>query len=100
MMLSAINLEIEIIMSSLYSLATKDFKTILDFLRFGISSANAAKLYYGHGTDNSYDEILALILGSLSLPLDADQIMFNAQLTKDEMDLLSKQLLNMCQFHI
>ena len=87
-------------MSSLYSLATKDFKTILDFLRFGISSANAAKLYYGHGTDNSYDEILALILGSLSLPLDADQIMFNAQLTKDEMDLLSKQLYKRIVEHV
>ncbi len=87
-------------MSSLYSLATKDFKTILDFLRFGISSANAAKLYYGHGTDNSYDEILALILGSLSLPLDAEQIMFNAQLTKDEMDLLSKQLYKRIVEHV
>jgi len=79
-------------MSSSYSLATKDFKTILDFLRFGLSSANSAKLYYGHGTDNSYDEILALILGSLSLPYDLDPIMFNAQLTQDEMALISKQL--------
>ena len=87
-------------MSSSYSLATKDFKTILDFLRFGLSSANSAKLYYGHGTDNSYDEILALILGSLNLPYELDPVMYNSQLTPDEKVLIAEQLYKRIVKHV
>ena len=75
-----------------YENATQDFKSILDFLRFGISRANEASLYYGHGTDNAWDDILSLILGSLSLPYDVDQVLFHAQLTSDEKKILSHQL--------
>ena len=75
-----------------YMTATHDFKTILDFLRFGWSRANAASLYYGHGTDNAWDDIRSLVLGSLSLPLDLDPLLLQAQLTKGEKDLLCHQL--------
>lgn len=75
-----------------YAIATEDFNTIIDFLRFGLSQANASELYYGHGTDNAWDDILALVLGTLHLPHDPDPILLQGQLTKDEKKLLSKQL--------
>lgn len=79
-------------MTNLYLAATANFATILDFLRFGISEANKADLYYGHGTDNAWDDILALILGCLSLPLQCDPSLFNARLTDDEKKILAEKL--------
>ena len=71
---------------------TEEFKTINDFLRFGLSRANETDLFYGHGTDNAYDEIKSLILGSLSLPYDLDADLLHARLTRDEKALLCQQL--------
>ena len=65
---------------------------ILDFLRYGLSYANSKKLYYGHGTDNAWDDIWALVLGSLYLPLDIDPILLDARLTPDEQKHLMEQL--------
>lgn len=42
-------------------------------LRWVISRFNAANIYYGHGTDNYWDEALQLVLPSLFLPLDIPQ---------------------------
>lgn len=71
---------------------TANFETIIDFLRFGISEARSANLYYGHGTDNAWDDILALILGSLSLPYDCDPLLFQGRLTSQEKQLLTDNL--------
>jgi ribosomal protein L3 glutamine methyltransferase len=79
-------------MTESYELATRDFKSILDFLRLGVSLAQKAGLYYGHGTDNAHDDILSLILGSLSLPYDMDNSWLSARLTPDEKVYLCKQL--------
>ena len=75
-----------------YAKATKDFSSIIDFLRFGLSRANAASLYYGHGTDNAWDDMLALVLRSLSLPLDIDPLLLQGRLTPGEKELLCEQL--------
>ena len=81
-----------VLMSDSYAVATQDFKSINDFLRFSLSRANEATLYYGHGTDNAWDDMLALILGSLSLPTVLDPLLLQAQLTQDEKALLCQQL--------
>ncbi|WP_133129452.1 50S ribosomal protein L3 N(5)-glutamine methyltransferase [Legionella yabuuchiae] len=78
-------------MSSLLK-STKELNSLLDFLRFGISEANAARLYYGHGTDNAWDDILALILATLSLPYDGHEQLLPAKLTEDEKRLLTERL--------
>ena len=65
---------------------------ILDFLRYGLSYANSQKLYYGHGTDNAWDDIWALVLGSLHLPLDIEPMLLDAQLTPYEQKHLMDQL--------
>ena len=79
-------------MADSYEVATQDFQSIIDFLRFGLSRANAASLYYGHGTDNAWDDVLALVLGTLSLPLDIDPALLSARLTADEKALLAQNL--------
>ena len=79
-------------MSDSFVIATQEFKSIIDFLRFGLSQANAANLYYGHGTDNAWDDMLALVLGSLSLPSDLDPLLLQSQLTDDEKALICLNL--------
>ncbi|WP_419419145.1 50S ribosomal protein L3 N(5)-glutamine methyltransferase [Legionella sp. D16C41] len=66
--------------------------TIADFLRFGLTQANSHELYYGHGTDNAWDDIRALILGSLSLPFKIDPFLLQTRLTNSEKQFLAKQL--------
>ena len=71
---------------------TQEFTHILDFIRFGISQARAADLYYGHGTDNAEDDIYALIWDSLHLPWEPDPQLLSARLTADEKKLLAERL--------
>lgn len=72
--------------------AMKDFETIIDFLRFGLSQAEISQLYYGHGTDNAWDDMMALVLGSLHLPIDVDPMMLQARLSPVEKQLLIERL--------
>lgn len=69
-----------------------DFVTILDFLRLGLTGAGASDLYFGHGTDNAWDDMLALVLGSLALPVDSDPKILDARLASVEKNYLLKQL--------
>ncbi|KTD66818.1 MULTISPECIES: 50S ribosomal protein L3 N(5)-glutamine methyltransferase [Legionella] len=71
---------------------TEELVTILDFLRFSVSCATHANLYYGHGTDNAWDDMHSLILRSLSLPYDLDANWLNARLTTSEKKYLYQQL--------
>lgn len=72
---------------------TQDFQVILDFIRFGISQARTAQLYYGHGTDNAEDDIYALIWDSLQLPWDAQDPQFlAARLSAREKKLLTERI--------
>ncbi len=68
---------------------TLALSTIRDFLRWAISCFNEAGLFYGHGTDNAWDEALALILPTLHLPHDIDPTMLDARLTTLECEKLS-----------
>jgi ribosomal protein L3 glutamine methyltransferase len=61
-----------------------DLKTIRDFIRFAMSRFNAEGLYYGHGTDNAWDEAIALILHTLHLPHDINPTILDANLTQEE----------------
>lgn len=79
-------------MTVLYEEIVDELHTIIDFLRFGISEAQRQELFYGHGTDKAEDDIWALILGSLSLPLDVDPLLLQARLTLKEKKILRQQL--------
>jgi len=71
---------------------TEELFSILDFLRFSLSCAINAHLYYGHGTDNAWDDMRSLILRSLALPYNVDPVLFNARLTSTEKKHLCQQL--------
>ncbi len=58
--------------------------SIRDFIRFAVSRFNEAGLYFGHGTDNSWDEAVALVLHSLHLPHYIDPRVLDARLIQEE----------------
>ncbi len=70
----------------------KNFRTINDYLRFGLTCANKANLHYGHGTDSAWDDIWMLITGSLFLPYDVNPILLNTAVTDTEKQLLANNL--------
>lgn len=60
------------------------FQTIRDLLRVAVTRFSAARLSFGHGSDNAYDEAVYLILHTLSLPLDTLEPFLDARLAPDE----------------
>ena len=58
--------------------------TLRDYLRYGLSAFRKADIFYGHGSDNAWDEALALILHALHLPMDMDKEVLDARLTRSE----------------
>ncbi|HKF72138.1 MAG TPA: 50S ribosomal protein L3 N(5)-glutamine methyltransferase [Stellaceae bacterium] len=58
--------------------------TIRYFLRDAVRRFTAAKLSYGHGTDNARDEAAFLILEGLRLPIDALDPVLDRKLTARE----------------
>jgi ribosomal protein L3 glutamine methyltransferase len=71
---------------------TQNFKTILDFYRFGLSIYSQKSIFLGHGTDDIQIELSSLILGSLNLPLDWPEHFWIARLTQVEKEFLATQL--------
>jgi ribosomal protein L3 glutamine methyltransferase len=47
-----------------------NFSTLRDLLRYAVTRFNEAKLFFGHGSQDAYDEAAYLILHTLKLPLD------------------------------
>lgn len=70
--------------NDLYNEAVLELRTTRDLLRWSVSRLRAAKLYYGHGTDNATDEAFALILHALHLPADAELEHLDTELSKEE----------------
>lgn len=65
-------------------MTTESLLTIRDFIRWGASRFNEAGLFFGHGTDNSLDEAVALVLHTLHLGTDLPPLYLDARLTQDE----------------
>ncbi len=69
--------------------AVNELQTIQDMLRWAVSRFSAANIWYGHGTDNPWDEAVQLVLPSLYLPLDIPEDMRTARLTSSEKNIVS-----------
>ncbi|MCA3189715.1 50S ribosomal protein L3 N(5)-glutamine methyltransferase [Cupriavidus sp.] len=65
-------------------------KTVRDLLRLAVSRFTAAKLSFGHGSANAYDEAAYLVLHTLSLPLDTLDPFLDARLLPEEIDAVLK----------
>ena len=73
--------------------AINDLKSIQDFIRWSYSCFTKAELFYGHGTDNAWDEAVALILQSLELPFDTPDTILQTRLTKSEKQMLGQRVM-------
>lgn len=63
---------------------TESLITVRDWLRFAVSRFNEAQLFFGHGSDNAFDEAAYLILHTMHLPLDRLDPFLDASLTHGE----------------
>ncbi|MFC3120313.1 50S ribosomal protein L3 N(5)-glutamine methyltransferase [Agaribacter flavus] len=65
-----------------------ELTTVVDWMRYTISQLQSSGVYFGHGTDNVWDEAEQLVFTCLQLPLtlapEQKQILYNASLTQDE----------------
>lgn len=65
--------------------------TIRDFIRWGASRFSAAGLYFGHGTDNAWDESVQLVLHTLHLSVqDSRPEWLDARLTLGEQQAVAR----------
>lgn len=67
--------------------------TIRDWLRFAVSRFEEAGLFFGHGTQNSYDEAAWLVMAALHLPHDTLENFLDAVITEPE----RRQLLHLIE---
>jgi ribosomal protein L3 glutamine methyltransferase len=70
-----------------------NFATVRDILRYAITRFNTEKLFFGHGTNNAFDEAAYLILHTLKLPLDQLEPFLDARLLQGEIDNLLRVIM-------
>ncbi|MCK5882016.1 MAG: 50S ribosomal protein L3 N(5)-glutamine methyltransferase [Sinobacterium sp.] len=69
---------------------SEELFTVRDLLRFAVSHFRQSDVFYGHGTDNDWDEALSLVLQSLHLPMNVGEEFLDARLLSSErIELLS-----------
>ncbi len=80
---------------------TSGLLTIRDWLRWTYSRFNEEpSLFYGHGTDNGWDEARHLVLQALNLPWDYDPGYFDSRLTDSERQQLTTLVQRRIREHI
>ncbi|HSH98016.1 MAG: 50S ribosomal protein L3 N(5)-glutamine methyltransferase [Methylophilaceae bacterium] len=67
-----------------YPRLTEELFTIRDWLRFTVSRFEESGIFFGHGTDNAYDEAVWLIMSGLHLPMDTLDNFLDAVITEAE----------------
>ncbi|MEG3767627.1 50S ribosomal protein L3 N(5)-glutamine methyltransferase [Alteromonas sp. 14N.309.X.WAT.G.H12] len=81
--------------------AINELHSILDMVRWSVSRFNDAQLFYGHGTDNSWDEAVSLVMYALHLPHDlitqTGDGLFSAKLTCSEKEKVADLVLKRVQ---
>lgn len=68
----------------IYTQARNELRTVRDLLRFAVSRFSEAGVFFGHGTDNAWDEAVYLVLHTLHLPVDNLTPFIDARLTQEE----------------
>lgn len=70
----------------------EDLHTVRDYLRYASSQFAASPVFFGHGTDNVWDEAVHLVMRSLHLPLEDNTLFLDARLTREERQLLLERI--------
>ncbi len=77
--------------------APTELFTVRDYIRYAVSRFNAAQLFFGHGSDNAWDEAVYLTLHTLNLPLDRLEPFLDARLLPHEREALLDIYSRRCQ---
>ena len=71
-------------------------RTLRHYIRWAVSRFQAEQLFFGHGTDNAWDEARLLVLGGLHLPWEMADSYLDCRLEDDErahlQDLLQRRI--------
>lgn len=70
--------------SDIFEQAQTELSTLRDLMRFAVSRFTEAGLFFGHGSDNAWDEAAYLLLHTLHLPLEQLEPYIDAKLTSSE----------------
>ena len=68
----------------MFKQAQNELSTLRDMMRFAVSRFTEASLFFGHGSDNAWDEAAYLLLHTLHLPIDRLEPFMDARLTSSE----------------
>lgn len=63
---------------------TSRLRTVRDHIRWAVSRFHGEELFFGHGTDNAWDEARLLVLGALNLPYEIADSYLDCRLEEDE----------------
>lgn len=66
--------------------------TVRDWLRYAVSRFEESDIFFGHGTDNVWDEAVQLILRSVHLPLENNAMFLEARLILAERQCLFERI--------
>ena len=79
---------------------TSRLRSIRDLIRWGVSQFHAHELFFGHGTDNAWDEARLLVLGALHLPWEISADYLDCRLEADELEAVRALLLRRIEARI
>lgn len=77
--------------------ALTELVSVRDFIRYAVSRFNGAGLFFGHGSDNAWDEAVYLTLHTLNLPLDRLEPFLDARLLPQERERLLDVFRRRCE---
>ena len=69
-----------------------ELQTVADYLRWMATKLSRSDVHYGHGTDNAWDEALALLSGRLGITAEKIEFVLTARLTEAERRELARLL--------
>jgi len=69
-----------------------DLHSVRDYLRYASSQFSASPVFFGHGTDNVWDEAVQVVMRSLHLPLENNTVFLDARLTRTERELILERI--------
>lgn len=64
--------------------AVNELRTIGDLIRWSVSRFNESDVYFGHGTDNPWDEAVAIVMHGLNLPFNLGNEIQQSRVTTSE----------------
>jgi len=71
-------------MTNLMDGSREALHSVRDLIRYAVSRFNAHKLFFGHGSDNAWDEAVYLVLHALHLPPDQLEPFMDARVLPSE----------------